>query len=169
MTKWGDRPHWAFDARWLGSDEHGDWVGLPTGTEFDRPGAHFVSRSDQVGLTAPPDAAEDERWWAATFHAPGGSVRTYVDMVTPPVWDGRTLRMVDLDLDVVLGLDGRVWVDDEDEFARHRIELGYPSEVVQAARRSCDRVEAAMTAGHPPYDGSHERWLATLAELIART
>ena len=28
MTKWGDRPHWEFDATYLGSDEHGDWIGI---------------------------------------------------------------------------------------------------------------------------------------------
>ena len=43
------------------------------------------------------------------------------------------MRAVDLDLDVVEGLDREVWVDDEDEFAEHRVELGYPREVVDLA------------------------------------
>ena len=44
----------------------------------------------------------------------------YVDITTVPVWlDGptRAVTAVDLDLDVVRGWTGRVWVDDEDEFA----------------------------------------------------
>ena len=32
MSKWGDRPHWEFDALFLGSDRHGDWLGIPVGT-----------------------------------------------------------------------------------------------------------------------------------------
>ena len=47
-------------------------------------------------------------------------------MATPPYWDGDVLRSVDLDLDVIQGLSGRVWVDDEDEFADHRVRWGYP-------------------------------------------
>ena len=97
-----------------------------------------------------PTCPEDERWWLATFHGPGGNLgaATYVDITTPPVWDGTTVRAVDLDLDVLEGESGRVWIDDEDEFAQHRVTLGYPAPVVAAAMRSCDRVQAAMTAGH---------------------
>jgi len=167
MSKWGDLPHWVFAARWLGSDGQGDWVGFPAGTSFERPGAHFVSANLQVGLVPHPDLPDDQRWWLATFHGPGGNlgVRTYVDVTTPPAWDGSTLRAVDLDLDVVEGETGRVWIDDEDEFAQHRVELGYPSDVIAAAMRSCDRVRADLAAGHPPYDGSHRRWLDLLASL----
>ena len=64
------------------------------------------------------------------------------------------LRAVDLDLDVVRGNTGRVWVDDEDEFADHRVRFGYPDEIAAAAMASCDRVHAAVVAGTAPYDGS---------------
>ena len=162
MTKWGDRPHWEFDAVLLGSDEHGDWVGIPAGTHMARPGADYVAPVDQVGLV-PASGADHERGWLATFHAVGGPVRVYVDMTTPPVWDGPVLRAVDLDLDVVRGATGRVWVDDEDEFAEHRVRFGYPEDVARLAMRSCDRVLAAVTAGDAPYDGSAGAWLALLA------
>ena len=46
MTKWGDHPHWEFDGVLLGSDEHGDWVGIPGGTHMARPGAPFFSARD---------------------------------------------------------------------------------------------------------------------------
>lgn len=159
MTKWRDRPHWEFDATYLGSDEHGDWLGIPQGTRMSRPGADYVAPTDQVGLVPPvgPDAG---RGWLATFHAVGGPVRVYVDVTTPPAWDGDLLRAIDLDLDVVRGTSGRVWVDDEDEFADHRVALGYPDEVVRAALDSCERVHALVADGAAPYDGSAEVWLA---------
>jgi hypothetical protein len=167
MAKWGDRPHWAFDAIWLGSDEHGDWIGIPPGTPMDRPGAHYEPPVPQVGLSPAADRPDEERWWFATFHGPRSpaGVSVYVDIATPPVWDGTTLRTVDLDLDVVREITGRIWIDDEDEFAQHQVELGYPEDVVRAAMVSCDRVEAAMSAGRAPYDGSHKVWLAQLASL----
>jgi uncharacterized protein len=162
MTKWGERPHWEYDAVLLGSDGHGDWVGVPVGTAMARPGATYVAPVDQVCLVpvAGPDAA---RGWVATFHAPGGPVQVYVDMTTPPTWEGHVLRAVDLDLDVVRGRTGRVWVDDEDEFADHRVRFSYPEEVARLAMDSCDRVHAAVSAGAAPYDGSARAWFDRLA------
>jgi predicted RNA-binding protein associated with RNAse of E/G family len=90
-------------------------------------------------------------------------VRVYVDITTPPVWDGSVLRTVDLDLDIVRGNSGRTWVDDEDELADHRVRFGYPEEVTAAAIASCDRVHAAVLAGTAPYDGSAARWLDRVA------
>ena len=158
MTKWVDRPHWEFDCHFLGSDEHGDWLGIPAGTRMARPGATYIAPTDQVGLLPPPGPDAD-RGWLATFHAEGGPVRVYVDITTPPAWDGAVVRAVDLDLDVVRGNTGRVWIDDEDEFAEHRIAYGYPDELAAAASASCDRVHAAVAGGLAPYDGVAVRWL----------
>ena len=167
MTKWGDRPHWEFDALWLGSDEHGDWVGIPAGTPMSRPGAHVRIQVDQVGLIPPPDAPAAARGWLATFHAPGGPrVSVYVDITTPPLWDGPVLRAVDLDLDVVRGVDGRVWLDDEDEFAEHRVELGYPRRPGRGRRRPrATGSRHSCVVPVRPYDGAHEPWLRVLTAL----
>ena len=167
MTKWGAHPHWEFDAVHLGSDEQGDWLGIPAGTTMVRPGATYVAPTDQVGL-APPPGAETDRGWLATFHARGGPVRVYVDITTPPVWDGPVLRAVDLDLDVVRGNTGRVWVDDEDEFAEHRVSLGYPDDLIGAAMTACERVLADVLAQRAPYDGSAEAWLTRVGGLSGR-
>lgn len=170
MTKWGDLPHWHIPGRWLGSDEHGDWIGIPAGTPMSRPGMAVRNQVDQVGLVPPAGAPGIERGWLATFHAPGGPrMLVYVDITSPPTWDGSVLRAVDLDLDVVRGIDGRVWVEDEDEFAEHQVELGYPGDVVALAEASRDHVHAAVLGEHPPYDGSHEPWLAALGRLSARS
>lgn len=167
MTKWGDRPHWEFDAAFLGSDRHGDWLGIPAGTHMSRPGKTYVAPVDQVGLV-PPAGPDADRGWLATFHAEGGEVQVYVDITGPPVWDGRVLRTVDLDLDVVRGNDGRVWVEDEDEFADHQVRFGYPDEVITEARASCERVRAAVESATAPYDGSAAAWFTRLTGLGAR-
>lgn len=160
MSKWGDRPHWEFDAVLLGGDEHGDWLGMPAGTPHARPGMAFDSEVDSVTL-APRGGP-----WCATFHRPGIWVDTYVDMSTPPVWDGPVLRAVDLDLDVIRGSDGRVWVDDEDEFAEHRVAYGYPPEVVLMAEASRDTVLGAVRRRQAPFDGATgDAWLDRLTAL----
>jgi hypothetical protein len=159
MTKWRDRPHWEFTASFLGSDRYGDWIAIPAGTTMNRPGATYVAPTNQVGL-APPPGPDAQRGWLATFHALGGPVRVYVDVTTPPRWDGSVLRAVDLDLDIVRGSTGRVWIDDEDEFADHRVQLGYPDDLARAAMASCDLVHAAVANESAPYDGTAETWLA---------
>lgn len=163
MSKWGDRPHWEFDATYLGSDEHGDWLGIAAGTEMLRPGARYIAPTHQVGLVPPP-GPDAERGWLGTFHDVAGPLRVYVDVTTPPLWDGAVVRAVDLDLDVVCDPTGRVWVEDQDEFDEHRVAFGYPDEVSAAALASCERVLGLMRAEAPPYDGHAARWIARLEE-----
>ncbi len=162
MTKWQDQPHWVFGGSYLGCDEHGDWIGFPRGSRFTRPGADVTMPNDQVGLV--PAESLAERGWIAAFHGPGSDFRLYVDMATPPVWDGLVVRSVDLDLDVVQGISGRVWIDDEDEFAEHRVRWSYPDDVVAGALRACRAVADAVEHRLPPFDGeTHLPWLARLA------
>lgn len=159
MSKWGDRPHWEFDALSLGSDHHGTWLGVPAGSRLERPGVVYVAPVDQVMLV--PDHP-----YVATFHAPGGPIEVYVDITTVPSWEGSTMRAVDLDLDVLRAASGRTWVDDEDEFAEHRQVFGYPDDVVSEASRTCTAVHAAVAAYDPPFDrDTHTRWLAHLDQL----
>lgn len=163
MSKWGDRPHWELDATFLGADEHGDWIGVPAGTHHARPGAQFDSEVDSVTL-APRGSP-----WCATFNAPGIWCTVYVDMTTPPYWDGATLRAVDLDLDVIRGSDKMVWVDDEDEFAEHQVSLGYPPEIVMIAEASRDAVRDAVRRQQPPFDlATPQAWLRRVAGLSPR-
>ncbi len=164
--KWPDRPHWEHDAVLLGDDEHGTWVGAPRGTAMSRPGAAF--RTDQHHVVLVPRGSA----FVASFYAGGGSAHcdVYVDITTVPTWTstptGDVVTAVDLDLDVVRGWTGRVWVDDEDEFADHRVRFGYPSDVVRLAVTSCADVRAEVEAGRAPYDRvAASGWLDVLDDL----
>jgi uncharacterized protein len=163
FSKWGGRPHWEYDARRLGVDEHGTWLGVPAGTPLARPGARF--ETPQAFVTLVPSG----RPFVATFYAPvcadgsASTVEVYVDITTAAVWQPGRVTMVDLDLDVVRGVTGRVWVDDEDEFADHRVRFGYPADVVRLAAESCTAVHAAVAQWCAPYDGvAATTWLSRL-------
>ena len=166
-TKWGDRPHWEFEATYLGEDEHGHWLGISPGTHFHRPTYEFTGSNTQVTLLPRGHA-----WWVATFHDDDGPprqawaslgdapVEVYVDMTTPAALDATTVRCTDLDLDVVRGTGGVVIVDDEDEFAEHRVTYGYPPDVIAAAEAACDDVRRMAVQRIPPFDGVAPRvWL----------
>lgn len=159
MTKWGGLAHWEYDALRLGVDGHGTWLGCPAGTLIARPGARFRSSQDQLTLVPTAEA------WVASFFAPGGRspCEVYVDISTTAQWDDAVVTAVDLDLDVIRGWRGRVWVEDEDEFLAHRGSLGYPDDVVRSAWSSCDAVRKALTDRSAPYDGTTAaRWFAAL-------
>ncbi len=154
FTKWGGGRHWEFPVTVLGTDEHGVWAGAGVGTRLWRPAASFVSEFDWVTLV-PHEAA-----WAASFYdAEDHPTAVYVDMTTPAVWSGSSVSMVDLDLDVIVRRDGTLLVDDEDEFALHQVELGYPPEIVTMARASADEVLAAVAARDEPFAAVGLAWV----------
>lgn len=157
MSKWGDRPHWEYDAVFLGSDEHGDWLGCRVGTFYSRPGMRFDAAFAGVVLVPFGGAPH-----LAAFNDRNAQAAIYVDMTTPPAWDGAVLRAVDLDLDVVRLQDGTTYLDDEDEFAEHQVSFGYPPEVVAMAEQTAAEVLAAVRAGTAPYDGTADAWLEQL-------
>ncbi|HLN76763.1 MAG TPA: DUF402 domain-containing protein [Nocardioidaceae bacterium] len=162
FTKWGGLAHWEYDTVRLGQDLHGTWLGLPRGTLVGRPEARFETDVDQVVLV--PDAG-----FVTTFFAPGGRspCDVYVDVTTVPKVGKETVSAVDLDLDVLRGWTGRVWVDDEDEFADHRVRLGYPDDLVALATRTCEDVRRAVELAQPPFDAAtSRRWLAVVGEAM---
>lgn len=158
--KWPDSPHWEFDAIRLGVDAHGQWVGVPKGTWLSKPDKGFTATADHVVLLPHDD------WWVATIygHDAERPMDVYVDMTTPCVWsaDESTVTCIDLDLDVIQGVDGEIWIDDEDEFAEHQVSLGYPPEIVAGAEASCAEVFSTLTAHSGPFDGVALGWLARL-------
>lgn len=175
-TKWLGQAHWEFDGRWLGADEHGDWVGFPAGTRFARPGHGFTATWDSVSLF--PRAG-----WAAGFNAehPRG-LGIYVDLATVPEWradasvpagpagpvgstasSSWTVSYVDLDLDVVERAGSPAFIDDEDEFAEHAVEYGYPTELMARVRADAGDVLRAVQRREAPFDGATAaRWLGRL-------
>lgn len=161
--KWPDNPHWEFDAVRLGVDAHGHWVGVPKGTWLSKPDKGFTAWADHVVLL-PHDG-----WWVATIYGTDQDrpVDFYVDMATP--WsfseDESEIRCVDLDLDVIRDTNGRVWIDDEDEFAAHQVAFGYPADVIAAAKASCEEVYESMSAREAPFDGVAARWIEKLKQL----
>jgi hypothetical protein len=147
------------DLRFLGADEFGVWLGSPAGMPMRRPGMETVTEAE-CAFCIPHDGD-----FVASFNGPRVRTAIYVDITDTPRWDDRTVRAVDLDLDVIQRWDGTVLVDDEDEFAEHRVEYGYPAEVVAAAQASCEGVVAAIAAGREPWSNVGHRWAAQALEV----
>ena len=91
MTKWGDRPHWEFDAalpRRATSTATGS--GIAAGTVVHPPGRRATSRRSTRSAWSPAADAAADRSVAGHRSTPGGGpVEVYVDMTTPPVGRAR--------------------------------------------------------------------------------
>ena len=147
----------------------GWWYAVDEGVEYTRPGRSVTVPALQIGCHA------RDRWHAFLLHTrhPSHEYRVYVDITTVPMWrageDGvPELTAIDLDLDVIERMDGTVHLDDGDEFEEHVTELGYPDDVVAAARAEATRVLEEVHAGDPRYsDATLEHWRREFERLRA--
>jgi protein associated with RNAse G/E len=82
-------------------------------------------------------------------------------MATPARWDGDTVHIVDLDLDVVRRrATGAVELLDEHEFAAHRELFGYPDAVVAQAQAAAATLFVQLGDGTEPFATAYRKWLA---------
>lgn len=148
FSKFDGTPHWTFLCEPRVADTTGAWFFLPAGTLHERPDHSFRDTTD-AALYVP----WREHWCARFFDVePGGDLfEVYVDVVIPQRVSATEITMIDMDLDVVRS-EGRVWIDDEDEFAWNTTALDYPEEQVAIAQHACNVAFERMTLADPPFD-----------------
>ena len=142
--KYDQRLHWHQWMRYLGEDSYGVWLGAPANSVSQRGDEPEVLHSQAHVQLFPRD-----RWYTAIFNDEPRSTVIYCDLTTPVTFGENEFTMIDLDLDVVKKRDGTVYIDDEDEFAEHQVAFGYPPEVIEAARKECDWLVAAVATEEP--------------------
>lgn len=154
-----DITHWGFEGFRLGEDSWGDWIGVP-------PGSRRWKGDEEKGPTGAGAVFCVPRgeWWHLHYNGMDGNAAShFVDIVTPPVWLGEErYEMVDLDLDVVLHLDGTVDIEDEDEFAVHQVRYGYTEEMIRNAVETTSRIAEALRDGEEPFFEVAADWLTRL-------
>jgi len=159
LRKFDGRPHRQVTGRLLGEDSYGTWIATPRGSVVSY---HYGTRS--TGLTR-ADAVRlvpADGWWMAMCLAEPDARDMYCDVTTPAQWTGPgELTVVDLDIDLVrYRADGRVEVEDEDEFEEHRVSLGYPDAIVEGALRGAAELRAALSGDEEPFAEHYRKWLA---------
>ena len=159
--KWPDRKHWQYAVERLGEDEHGQWFWAPAGNRLQRGDEPPKPAKQLYVLLVTPDG-----WWSPLWND-ADDIEVYVDIATPAQWNGETVTMIDLDLDVVRFRDGRVLIDDEDEFLEHQVAYGYPPDLIEKARAVTNEIEAMVTARVEPFGAVGEAWLARALAIDA--
>jgi uncharacterized protein len=146
--KYDGSEHWRIEADFVREDDVGWWLRGHPGYRATREG-HPPSVEAVGFVFLVPRAA----WWAGFWNFDrSGPYELYIDVATPASLEGRTFRLVDLDLDVVRTWDGDVELLDEDEFVEHSHRFGYPAEIIESARRSASELLVQVRERVPPFD-----------------
>src|SRR3990170_2267471 len=153
--KYDGTAHRDYPARRLAEDDLGTWLGVSAGTRSVYHGRPSVEQIPFVVLV-PHDA-----WWTGMFNPPPRTSEVYCDITTPAEWEGDTVRIIDLDLDVVRRRATQaVELRDEDEFAQHRERFGYPDDVADNAQQAARWLLGALGDGTEPFASAYRKWLA---------
>src|SRR4051794_7530054 len=94
-TKYDGTLHWNHPALFLGEDEHGVWLGIPSGQTLLR-NTTPKTLSYKFVMLFPRDAS-----FTACFNSPPNRTELYCDVTTIPVFENNEITMIDLDLDVI--------------------------------------------------------------------
>jgi len=161
LRKYDERPHRRTSTRHLGDDEYGTWLGSPRGTIVTY--SYGRKRSEATRHAAVRVIPRDA-WWCAIFFAEPSTRDVYCDIIVPARWESPAeVTLIDLDLDLVrYRPDGRVELDDEDEFRENIGVYGYPSEVVAAATAAAEELRTALLANVEPFASRWRHWLDQL-------
>jgi uncharacterized protein len=153
-TKYDGSAHRDYPARRFAVNELGTWVGVTRGTESVYHGRPSVEQIPFV-LLIPHNA-----WWTGMFNPPPRTSEVYCDITTPARWEGDTVHIIDLDLDVVRRrATGLVELRDEDEFEDHRLRYSYPDDLVAEAHAAADKLLVALGDGSEPFATEYHHWL----------
>ncbi len=102
----------------------------------------------------------EDRWYNVWHFRDGATELWYCNVAMPASFDGKTLRWIDLDIDIRCYRDGVLEVLDEDEFEQHRVELAYPDEIVERALAARD--EALRLAQERAFPFDYETQIGAL-------
>jgi uncharacterized protein len=151
--KWPRRAGGVTQARLLGADEFGRWLGVAAGDPWWQADGLRTGVFDGPLVKVVPDGT----YWSACFYPVDPLVD--VDIVLPVTWIDDVLEEVDLELDVLRYADGSVRVRDQDEFARVREMWDMPDEVAAQAEATCEQIRALVEARTEPFGEVGREWL----------
>lgn len=152
--KWPDEPHWQIYGERIGEDEHGVWLWIPQGSAVRKGFEEPIALTHGFVMLVPRD-----EWWLVEFYTDHPWHLVYVNIGTPPEWDGARFTQIDLDLDVARKIDESVVVLDEDEFLDHQSRYGYPEDLIDSAKLRQSGAVSLLRAGTEPFGGAARRWL----------
>ena len=153
-TKYDGSEHWRHPATLVQHDERLVITRTSAGLEVRRgDGGSFISPYNTMAHYWP------DRWFnAIRLELPGqGLYGYYCNIAMPRPFDGKTVRYVDLQLDVIARVTEqgglRHWLVDQDEFEQARDRYGYDDDLIARCYAAVEEVSAIIERREFPFDG----------------
>lgn len=109
-------------------------------------GKKWVSRVPAVSFFIPGC------WYNIVALLEESGVRYYCNIASPPYYSKGTITYIDYDLDVLLTLDGRCVVVDQDEYLQHKDLYHYSTVVEEKVKAGLDELLNRIRQGEAPFD-----------------
>lgn len=95
-----------------------------------------------------------DRWYNVfRFSDPDHTLKSfYCNVNTPPIFDGRVLSYIDLDIDVLVAPDLTYKILDVDDFEENASRYGYPEDLQSSARTALAELTRLIEARSFPFN-----------------
>lgn len=94
----------------------------------------------------------DDRWYNIISMIRKNGIYYYCNIATPSIYDGESIKNIDLDLDIKVYPDYYYDILDEDEFLDHQASMEYDQDIIQIARESTKELTKMIKQKEFPFN-----------------
>ncbi len=107
-----------------------------------------------------------DKWYNVISMIRKTGIFYYVNIASPSIYDGESLKNIDYDLDVKVNPQMECMILDEDEYDQHGFEMGYSEELKKAIEKGMNQVLDCIEKENSPFD--HDEVLRIYNEYLKR-
>lgn len=93
----------------------------------------------------------DDKWYNVISMIRKSGVFYYCNIATPSVYDGESIKNIDLDLDIKVYPDFHFEILDEDEFEVHQVTMNYDSDIIHISKEAAKELTEVIKRGEYPF------------------
>jgi protein associated with RNAse G/E len=108
----------------------------------------------------------EDRWYNVISMIRKSGIYYYCNIATPSIYDGESIKNIDLDLDIKVYPDYHYDVLDKDEFTDHQVSMEYDEDIVRIALEATEELSQMIKQKEFPFD--HTKIMDLFDEYRAR-
>lgn len=94
----------------------------------------------------------EDRWYNVISMIRKSGIYYYCNIATPSIYDGESIKNIDLDLDIKVYPDYHYDILDEDEFLDHQVAMSYDEDVIHIAEEATKELSQMIKRKEFPFD-----------------
>lgn len=93
-----------------------------------------------------------DKWFNVIAMLKDPYVAYYVNLASPPIYDGGVIKYVDYDLDIKLNFNNEIKLIDINEYKSHKKKLHYNEDIEKIIMNTVEQIEKMMEKREFPFD-----------------